>query len=541
MKPLGALAVAAAAVVAVTAPATRAHATDPSCRMVEINFQPVAHLQIAVWIEDAAGNYVDTAYVTRSTGALGLGNRPGNGGFKSAYRWPYGRREMVLPVWAHKRNKLYPYVVMGGGQGVDAHDDSIGYHEAYSSTESFYCPPSNLPLDAVSCASPFVGSKGLYAAGKTSFYPPRADLTTFGSFDSNDARDFVRINDLVAISGATPPGGRLLDPDIRWAVPSNLPSGQYVVKVEASLEGDFDDAHRHPTFPDFNQELRGFGRDVLGQPSVVYAVPITVDGTPAIASTNDAVGYGDWDGATGTMHPLDATIAASAGSGVGRLATVTDADGSWRVKVFAAACDGCRMPSPATALAAEPNDTSLTLNFNAPTSTDLLDKPRRYEIRYLAKTPLDDSSFGSGIPADMPPAPGTAGQPQSATLTGLKAETLYYVGIRAINACGQPSTGVFTSAVTLKQKFVVLHGCFVATAAYGTAMQDDVDLLRRFRDGALLRSPLGRLAVASYYALSPPLARAIATDDRLRAAARVALAPAVALARGWLLSEHRAR
>src|SRR5262249_21098145 len=150
----------------------------------------------------------------------GLANRPGNALFKSAYRWPYGRREMVLPVWAHKRNKTYPYVVMGGSQGIDPHDDSIGYHEAYSSTESFFCPPSNVPLDAVSCASKFTGSKGVFSAGKTSFYPPRADLVTFGSFDSADAHQFATINDLSAISAATPPGGMILDPDVRWAVPS---------------------------------------------------------------------------------------------------------------------------------------------------------------------------------------------------------------------------------------------------------------------------------------------------------------------------------
>ena len=528
-----------AALVATTA-ALPARA-DGSCRTVEINFQPAPHLQIAVWIEDAQGRFVDTAYVTRSTGALGLGNRPGNALFKSAYRWPYGRREMVLPVWAHKRGKQYPYIVMGGAQGFDAHDDSIGYHEIYSSTENFYCPPSNLPLDAVSCASQFVGSKGVARPGASSFYPPRADLTSFNSFDSSDAHSFATLNDLVAISGATPPGGQLLAPDIRWSVPSTLADGQYVVKVEVSLEGDLNAAHSHPSLPDYNQELRGFGRDAVGQPSVVYAVPITIDGTPQTAITDSAAGYGDWDGASGTLHPIDASISDSPGTGAGRLDHVTDADGTWRVKVFAAGCQGCRLPAPPTAMAATAADTTVTLQFSAPASTDALDRPRRYEIRYQPKTPLDDASFGSGIPADMPPAPSAPGVAQTATLTGLKAETLYYIGIRAINACGQPSTGAFAAATTQKQKFVVLHGCFIATAAYGSAMQSDVELLRRFRDGALLRSPLGRLAVASYYALSPPLAAVIATDERLRAAARRALAPAVALARGWLLSEHRAR
>ena len=514
---------------------------DESCRLVEIAFQPAAHLQIAVWIEDPAGNYVDTAYVTRSTGALGLGNRPGNARFKSAYRWPYGRREMVLPVWAHTRGKQYPYIVMGGSQGVDAHDDSIGYHESYSSTENFYCPPSNVPLDAVSCASQFTGSKGIFLPGMVSYYPPRADLTTFSSFDSQDARSFASLNDLSAISSATPPGGQVLSPDIRWAVPATVPNGPYVVKVEASLEGDFNASHMYPSLPDYNQELRNFGRDILGQPSVVYAVPITVDGMPQTATTDAAIGYGDWDGATGTLHPMDGTIDDSAGSGAGRLDHITDADGTWRVKVFANGCQGCRLPAPPSALTAAPSDTSVALHFDAPAWTDALDQPRRYEIRYQAKMPFDDSSFGVATPADMPPPPGMPAEPQTATVNGLKAETVYYIGIRALNACGQPSAAAFVAATTQKQKFVVLHGCFIATAAYGSPMAGDVAALRRLRDGAMLTNPLGRLAVAAYYALSPPLARAIASDERLRAGARTLLAPAVALARAWLLSEHRAR
>jgi hypothetical protein len=535
MKRIGGL----LAFLAIASGAGRAQSS--SCRVLEIQFKPAAHLQIAVWIEDAGGNFIDTAYVTRSTGALGLGNRPGNALFKSAYRWPYGRREMVLPVWAHARGKTYPYIVMGGSQGLDPDDNSIGYHEAYSSTENFYCPPSALPLDAVSCASQFVGSKGIFLPGRMSVYPPRADLQTFGSFDSKDARSYAGLNDVAAISGATPPGDTLLAPAIRWAMPVGAPDGTYVVKVEASLEADFNAFNKHPSQPDQNQELRSFGRDAIGQPSVVYAVPVTVDGTPQIATTDGWAGYGAWDGASGTLHPPDGTISDAPGTGAGRLAHVSDADGTWRVHVFANGCTGCRTPATPTNLLPTPSDTSIALTFLAPQSTDALDKPRRYEIRYQPKVPLDDDNFGTGIPADMPPPPGPPGQPQTATINGLKAQTLYYVGVRAINACGQAGPGAFASATTEQQKFVVLHGCFVATAAYGSALEPEVALLRRFRDRALLRSPLGRLAVAVYYALSPPLANAIAVDERLRAAARSALAPAVALARAWDLSEHRAR
>src|SRR5262249_17026073 len=160
-------------------------------------------------------------------------------------------------------------------------------------------------------------------------------LTTFGAFDSADARDFANQNDLSAISSATPPGGQILDPDVRWAVPSTLPNGQYVVKVEASLEGDFNSSNMHPSLPDFNQQLRGLGRAVLGQPSIVYAVPVTIDGSIQTAITDTAIGYGDWDGSTGALHPMDGTLNDASGTGIGRLDHVSDADGTWRVKVFA--------------------------------------------------------------------------------------------------------------------------------------------------------------------------------------------------------------
>ena len=94
-----------------------ARAQQTPCRTVEVAFKPVKNLQIAVWVEDAAGNYVATLYVTRLTGSFGLANRPGNHFLHSAARFPYGRRDMVLPVWAHKRNHPYGLVMMGGRAG----------------------------------------------------------------------------------------------------------------------------------------------------------------------------------------------------------------------------------------------------------------------------------------------------------------------------------------------------------------------------------------------------------------------------------------
>src|SRR5260221_10890882 len=58
-----------------------------ACRVAQIGFVAnAADLQIAAWIEDAKGTFVDTAFVTRLTGQLGLANRPGDGLLNTGFR-----------------------------------------------------------------------------------------------------------------------------------------------------------------------------------------------------------------------------------------------------------------------------------------------------------------------------------------------------------------------------------------------------------------------------------------------------------------------
>jgi tetratricopeptide (TPR) repeat protein len=69
--------------------------------------------------------------------------------------------------------------------------------------------------------------------------------------------------------------------------------------------------------------------------------------------------------------------------------------------------------------------------------------------------------------------------------------------------------------------------CFIATAAYGSAMDPHVATLRYFRDTRLLTNAPGRWLVGRYYAWSPPAADFIRERDGLRAVVRVLLGPLV--------------
>jgi hypothetical protein len=76
--------------------------------------------------------------------------------------------------------------------------------------------------------------------------------------------------------------------------------------------------------------------------------------------------------------------------------------------------------------------------------------------------------------------------------------------------------------------------CFIATAAYGSALDPHVDALRRFRDQHLRRSAAGRALIQVYERISPPAARVIARHETMRAAARWLIAPLVlAIVHPW--------
>ena len=85
--------------------------------------------------------------------------------------------------------------------------------------------------------------------------------------------------------------------------------------------------------------------------------------------------------------------------------------------------------------------------------------------------------------------------------------------------------------------------CFIATAVYGSDTAREIDLLREFRDAALMPSRLGAAFVSLYYDVSPPIAGVIARHDSLRTVLRLGLIdPMVAMlqwSHSWWLEGER--
>jgi hypothetical protein len=113
----------------------------------------------------------------------------------------------------------------------------------------------------------------------------------------------------------------------------------------------------------------------------------------------------------------------------------------------------------------------------------------------------------------------------------------HVVAVRATDPQGLPQTQNFTVYVAGDGD----HdggGCFIATAAYGTPLAGELDILRDFRDEYLLTNPAGEALVEIYYSVSPPIADFIAERDGLRAVVRAGLVPVVAMTEMTLSAKH---
>ena len=556
-------------------------ACDPRKNDTRLDLGP----QIAIWIESADGaTFVDTLMVTNLTASLGIGNRPGHHTLPSGPKFPYGKRPMSLPVWAHRRGKLYNSVVMQDGVEKEYW---LGFHESVSSPDPYFCRPMTLQeidVDAVTCPTQrFNSVKGRffdpaldlapqhmegsspkpYVPPPKSYYPPRNDLRTFVPRDCDGAqkpdcptasKSFADINDLDGVATATPPYGQ---PWTRsWRLPDDLPEGEYVLYVEVNKEFDQNASHAYPAFED--PQLAQWGVPTnFGQPSVVYRIPFALDREKVSqAAVSEIAGYGDWDGQSGTLHPGDATISRSPGSGEGRLLVISrtgsggqmvmgrvhvetetgagappppdagNAPGDAGSPPDGPPASGCGQPAPVfisiepVAIEAE----SAELSFREPDG-DLWQRTDEYELRVWNGRDQSQTAFEQGLalPRQQKVSPGST---IVIKVPNLRSESSFTVGVRPVGDCLEPQVG-FASFDTVIREFTQLTGCFVATAAWGSALAPDVDVLRRVRDEARARNVFAAATADAYARSSPPVADLLARSPTARAVARALLAPVV--------------
>ncbi len=143
------------------------------------------------------------------------------------------------------------------------------------------------------------------------------------------------------------------------------------------------------------------------------------------------------------------------------------------------------------------------------------------------------STTGMPAGATFTPATGVFDWPNAGPLG------VYTVTFTAMDA---EDVGVTTSndlriVVDFKSSSSGSSGCFIATAAYGTPMAEEIRYLRAFRDGYLLPNRIGRRFVELYYRYSPPIADYISQRQQLRRVVRVALMPLVTLSK-WLVGDR---
>ena len=530
-------------------------AADDS-RCVDLQFTPTDGLQLVAWLEDTTGAYVDTLYVTQQIGTFGLGNRPGRFDFNSGPIWPYGRRITTFPVWSHRHGIAFPQVLFQNDMLPDGvtpiEDPQVCFTETgtdyqncgennlshpfnQSSREDHFCRPlmpGEAAWDAATCASAAFTDKGRFSLTATTGYPPRADLVPVAGMDSPSVAMYKALNPFDAVSQPTPVGGA--PASIPWPVPAALPVGDYVLWIEASKEFDTNasyDATNYPPPPSI--PWSEYGQPYRGQPSIVYSVPIRIDTTATTASVMSYAGYGDPAGADGTVRPPDTTITTDTpGSGAARLQLVSDGSDMYRVRVDVSPNDTTEVPGVPTQLAPVTLDASdITMGFVAPGIGSQRIEVSGYEIRIRASDEMTADNFDASMPVTAHVVPDVAGAQQSFELSGLLPETDYWIGVRAFDGCHNDGDLAITKVTTPAQLAGTVDACFVATAAYGSVMANDVELLRHFRDALLETTVLGELGVEAYYTFGPVVAGVVGRSELLRDSARDALSPVVARVR----------
>jgi hypothetical protein len=596
--------------IATAASAQQPPELTPQLPVLEFHFTPTDRAQLAIWIERDSGEFLTTVRLTEAVARRGIGNRPGASQMNSGFRWPYGRREGALPIWATRR------AAAPGAQPFrrvifqDRNTEGLASQTSPDeSRDDYYClsftreHSAKDALDAVSCASVFNSDKGRFITEEDvaanygepyelpgsreqqmrplsldSLYPPRRDVTPCTRqvdtcYDHADVERFAEharavMPEIDAVTMATPAGG--VPQRILYMTAEDWGPGEYRACVEVNVEGDYNGVFNDQRFPTpcvsesgtmplcsgktwWDSWAMTFGYPYRGQPSVVYCTEFRIgdDGEQSFSTAEPEGSAGNWnhhDPGYGQLQPMDGMTddpVGAPGSGADRLQLMNE---GYRIKVVVKPPLSCMEDAPPSAVgdlgvAAHDDERNAHhwahLRFRAAVDDRGV---YRYEVRVSTDPITDEASFMAATPAKqatieaaelLVPTDAEPGEMIEVDMGGLLQSTHYYVAVRAMDACTGVGPIAMAELTTKTRVFATVTPCFVATAAWGSPLARDVGLLRRMRDRHLMSNGLGRALVSAYHAVGPALADVIRERAGLRAAARIALSPAVELAR-WL-------
>ena len=452
---------------------------------------------------------------------------------------------MALPIWAHARGQLYPFVAMNDGM-----EDELVDHENTSSPEPYFCRPMALGeiVDAVTCPSgQFRSAKGLLDPTQPqSYYPPRADLFNFGgapciarigypgSCDPGDSAQYFALDDVDVVAAATPPYGRSVHREL------DRPCRSGERRLRALRRGGQGVRHQRRPRPSLRGD--GAGHEVLQRRRAAR------ERRPAVGSVSGPVH--SRRRSRRRLRQRHRRLWRLERSDRRRdAARRHDQQRSWQRGGAPAALRQRRERSGAgVAHARRLSIRRLHGHAGARSAPRLVHRHRDLDReRRDASGPAVERKGGpagrrlrralrdpAGHRGDRPV--GVLGLDPGGGAGGRRARDVDHRPARRADARkastaweSAPSVSVAArrrrsrSSPRPRPSFAKLSGCFIATAAFGSDLAPEVATLRLLRDAATSRSALATTAVDLYYRSSPPLARTLARSPVGRALVRTAL------------------
>lgn len=353
----------------------------------------------------------------------------------------------------------------------------------------------------------------------------------------------------------TPAPGGTATSTLNIFVPGNIPVGNYTINVTGT-SGSLS----HSTALALSVVATGVSDfAVTSGPTVILPVGSTATATiyiTAFDGFNSQVGLAaSWVGAApadvtfNLPSPITPTVGGTATSTLTIIAGPTATTGTYTLRVTAASgtsthtVDVTVVIAPVTTITttSSPSTPDFSIDSSSSTvsivqglsgSTTIIvtsvggfSSPVTFSASWVGNSP---AGVGFTLPAPITPPPGGAGSsPMGITTTSTASTGTYDLRIAGTSGTFEHSTDITVQISASGPR------CIIATATYGSELAPQVQMLRNYRDGAILKTKAGSAFMiafnAWYYSFSPQVANHIANNPAESSFMRAVLYPLIGI------------